>query len=185
MEDSAIIDLYFARSEDAIAETDRKYGAFCRRVAQSLLTVREDAEECVNDTYHAAWNAMPPERPVSLRAFLGRITRNLSISRIRYAHAQKRYNGMEIMLSELSECLPARNDTESEVLCMQLTACIAAWLRTLAPEDRVLFVRRYWYADAVCELARACGVRENQMAQRLRRLRGRLRTALEGGGFSV
>jgi len=185
MEDQAIIELYFARSEDAVGETDRKYGAFCRRIALNILSLREDVEECVNDTYHAAWNAMPPERPVSLRAFLGAITRNLSVARWRAEYAQKRFNGMELMLSELNECLPARESTEAAADCAQLAETIAVWLRGLEPDDRTLFVRRYWYGDAVKALAKEYGAGENQMAQRMRRLRARLKTALEEGGFSV
>ena len=99
MEDRDIVALYHARSESAIAETARKYGAFCLRIALNLLGVREDADECVNDTYLAAWTRMPPELPASLRAFLGRITRNLSISRYRLLRAQKRYAGMDALLS--------------------------------------------------------------------------------------
>jgi len=185
MEDRAIIELYFARSETAIDETDRKYGAFCRRVALNILSLREDAEECVNDTYHAAWNAMPPEHPGSLRAFLGGITRNLSVARWRAAHAQKRFGGLETLLSELGECLSAPDGTESVFERRLLAESIAAWLRGLEPDDRALFVRRYWYGDAVKALAKECGVGENQMAQRMRRLRAGLRQALEEGGFSV
>ncbi|MBR5381170.1 MAG: RNA polymerase sigma factor [Oscillospiraceae bacterium] len=185
MDDAAIIDLYFARSEDAIGETDRKYGVFCRCVAQSLLTLREDAEECVNDTYHAAWNAMPPERPASLKAFLGRITRNLAVARWRKSHAQKRFAGMDALLSELGDCLPSREDTEGAVERRALSDCLDKWLRALSPDERALFIRRYWYGDAVKELAKECGVGENGMAQRLRRLRARLKAALEEGGFTV
>jgi len=173
MEDQAIIELYFARSEDAVGETDRKYGAFCRRIALNILSLREDVEECVN------------ERPVSLRAFLGAITRNLSVARWRAEYAQKRFNGMELMLSELNECLPARESTEAAADCAQLAETIAVWLRGLEPDDRTLFVRRYWYGDAVKALAKEYGAGENQMAQRMRRLRARLKTALEEGGFSV
>jgi len=185
MEDHAIVDLYFARSEDAIGETDRKYGAFCRRVALNILSVHEDAEECVNDTWNAAWNAMPPERPGSLRAFLGGITRNLSVARWRSAHAQKRFGGMDILLSELDECLPSRESTEEVVDREQLAETIAAWLRSLAPDKRVLFVRRYWYGDSLKTLAKECGIGENRMAQRMRALRAGLKAALEEGGFSV
>jgi len=185
MDDQAIIELYFARDEDAIRETNRRYGAYCRRIALNILTLREDAEECVSDTYHAAWNAMPPARPGSLRAFLGRITRNLAITRYRAQRAQKRFAGLETMLSELDECLPARQDTEGAFEQEQLAEAIAAWLRSLDADGRALFVRRYWYGDAVKTLAGACGAGENQTAQRLRRLRTGLRAALEKGGFSV
>ncbi len=185
MEDSAIIELYFARNEDAIGETDRKHGPACRRLALNLLQVREDAEECVSDTYHAAWNAIPPQHPDSLRAFLLRITRNLSVARLRAARAQKRYAGPDILLSELEECLPAREDTESVFGRAELVRLLTAWLQGLAPDDRALFLRRYWYGEAVKDLARELGAGENQTAQRMRRLRRSLRAALEEGGFDL
>jgi RNA polymerase sigma-70 factor (ECF subfamily) len=185
MEDGAIIDLYFARNEDAIGETERKYGAFCRNIALNILQQREDAEECVNDTWHAAWNAMPPERPACLRAFLGRITRNLSISRWRRERAQKRYSGADVLLSELGECVPSGSDPAAALDEKLLTAAIAQWLGTLGADDRALFLRRYWYGDALKTLAAECGVGENRMAQRMRRLRAGLRRALEKGGFSL
>ena len=182
MEDRAIIDLYFARSEDAVGETARKYGAYCHRIAHNILQRREDAEECVNDTYLAAWNAMPPERPTCLRAFLGRITRNLSIARYRRDRAKKRFAGIEALLSELDECLPGGADPAAALDEALLTAAIAYWLAGLDVDDRALFLRRYWYGDAVKALAEECGVGENRMAQRLRRLRASLRDALEKGG---
>ena len=106
MDDAAIIELYWARDEDAIVQTQQKYGPYCRTIAKNILGVPEDAEECVSDTWHRAWNAMPPQRPDSLGAFLGRIVRNLSISRWRRERAQKRYAGLEEQLSELEDCPP-------------------------------------------------------------------------------
>ena len=107
MEDSAIIDLFNRRDEQAIAETAAKYAAYCGAVAGNILTLREDAEECLNDTWLAAWNDIPPSRPASLKSYLGRLTRNLAISRWRWAHAEKRYSGLELLLSELEDCVPA------------------------------------------------------------------------------
>lgn len=182
MEDAAIIELYFSRSEDAIGETARKYGFYCWRIAHNILMRREDAEECVNDTWLAAWNAMPPERPGCLRAFLGRITRNLSIARWRRDHAQKRFYLADALLSELDECVPGGTDPAAALDETLLTQAIADWLAGLDADDRALFLRRYWYGDAVKALAEECGVGENRMAQRLRRLRGKLRDALEKGG---
>ena len=185
MEDAAIIELYFSRSEDAIGETARKYGFYCWRIAHNILMRREDVEECVNDTWLAAWNAMPPERPGCLRAFLGRITRNLSISRYRRDRAKKRFAGIETLLSELDECLPGGAEPEAALDETLLTAAIADWLAGLDADDRALFLRRYWYGDAVKALAEECGVGANRMAQRLRRLRASLRDALSKGGFSL
>ena len=107
MDDKQIIELYFKRDECAIRETQSKYGAFCNRIAMNILSIREDAEECVNDTYYSVWKQIPPTVPESFRAFLGRITRNLSISRFRSMRAKKRYSGMEVMLSELNDCVPS------------------------------------------------------------------------------
>ena len=185
MEDAEIIELYFARSEDAVGETARKYGAYCRRIARNILWRREDAEECVNDTYLAAWNAMPPERPSCLRAFLGRITRNLSIARYRREREQKRFFTAEALLSELDECLPGGSDPAEALDEKLLTAAIADWLAALPADDRAFFLRRYWYGDALKTLAAECGVGENRLAQRMRRLRLSLKDVLEKEGVDL
>ncbi len=182
MDDEQIIKLYFNRNEQAIAETATKYGAYCHRIALNILSLREDAEECVNDTYHAAWKQMPPAFPASLRAFIGRITRNLSISRFRANRAQKRYQEMEILLSELEDCIPAPNNVEQALDKHQLSEFISNWLDTLSMDDCTLFVRRYWHGDAVQLLAHECGCTQNQMAQRMLRLRRSLKKALEEEG---
>lgn len=185
MEDAAIIALYWSRDEAAIAETDKKYGPYCRAIARNILTVREDAEECVSDSYHHAWNAMPPQRPDRLPPFLGRIVRNLSISRWRKERAQKRYTGLESLLSGLEECLPAPQDVERTVEGRELTRRVEGWLEGLSRDDRAVFLRRYWYGQEVQALARAWGVSPNQMAKRLQRLRKSLKRDLEREGFSV
>ena len=185
MEDQGIIRLYFNRDQEAIRQTDRKYGRQCRRTARNILAIPEDAEECVNDTYLAAWNTIPPERPRTLGAYLGRIIRNLSISRYRANHAQKRYAGLEAMLSELEECVPGRADVEAELERRELGALLSRWLDALPREERDLFLRRYWYGEAVQDLAREAGLTPNQASQRLFRLRGLLRTMLESKGVDV
>lgn len=185
MEDELIIEMYFKRDELAITETDRKYGAFCHRVAMNILSIREDAEECVNDTYHAAWRQIPPTFPDSLRAFLGRITRNLSVSRFRANRAEKRYTGMEQMLSELNDCVPSSDNVKQAIETEQLSGIISGWLDSLPADDCALFVRRYWHGDAVKTLAKECGVTQNQMAQRMLRLRKSLREALEAEGVAL
>lgn len=185
MEDSAIIELYWARDEGAITQTDAKYGAFCRRLAYNVLTNIEDSEECVNDTWHRAWDTMPPKRPDSLRAYLGRIVRNLSISRLRQRTAQKRGGGLEVMLSELDDCLPAPNGVEQEAEAQELAGVISAWLRSLNADDRAVFLRRYWYGDSVIDLAREWGCGANQMAKRMLRLRRALKARLEQEGRSL
>ena len=185
MEDTAIIDLYWARSQQAISASEEKYGAYCHTIARRILDQEEDAEECVNDTYLAAWNTIPPERPRTLGAYLGRIIRNLSISRYRANHAQKRYAGLEAMLSELEECVPGRADVEAELERRELGALLSSWLDALPREERDLFLRRYWYGEAVQDLAREAGLTPNQASQRLFRLRGLLRTMLESKGVDV
>ena len=185
MTDEAIIGLYFDRDQQAIAESDTKYGAFCRYLALNILQNREDAEECVNDTWLAAWNRIPPSRPERLKAFFGRITRDLSIDRWRHNRAQKRCNGTDLLLSELEDCVPSTHNVEAALELRELTEAIDHWLGALKPEERVAFVRRYWYGEPVKDLADHFAVFPNQMAQRLRRLRLRLRQALEAKGVTL
>jgi len=185
MEDREIIELYWLRDESAIPETEKKYGAFCAAVAANVLTDRRDAEECVNDTWLRAWNAMPPQRPRLLRPFLGRITRNLAINLWEKNRAQKRYAGMELLLDELSECLPAEQTVERELEAEELGRAISAWLRTLDDGDRRLFVRRYWNGEALCDLAAERGETPEKLAQRAYRLRQALKTELERNGVTV
>ena len=184
MLDEAIIELYFKRDEDAISESRLKYGAMLSAIAMNILRIREDAEECVSDTYLAAWDRMPPERPASLRAFLGRITRNLSISRFRKNRAQKRYDAMETLLSELTDCVPSPEDVARTYERRELAAMISRWLDTRSEDDRALFVRRYWYGESVTALAAEKRVKPNLLSQKLLRLRRALRAALEKEGVT-
>ncbi len=184
MDDIAIVELFHQREERAIAESDKKYGGMCRSIATRLLRIKEDVEECLNDTWYIAWNKMPPERPASLGAFLGRITRNVSISRWRRDHAQKRFDGMEILLSELEDCVPSPDTVEAEMSRRQLADAISAWLDTLEQQERWLFVRRYWYADPVKALAAELKERPNSCSQQLLRLRKSLQAFLESKGVA-
>ena len=184
MTDEQIIRLYFDRDQAAIAETDRKYGSYCYSIASNLLS-REDSEECVNDTYHAAWTHIPPEVPQSLKAFLGRIVRNLSISRFRRSHAQKRSSGTDVLLSELEDCLPTPQTVETEADSRELSRLISSWLATLSSDDRALFVLRYWHGSAVQDLAEKCGCTPNAVSLRIRRLRKNLKHYLEAKGVSI
>ncbi len=185
MDDLSIVELYHRRDERAIAESDKKYGALCRSIALRLLGLREDAEECVNDTWYAAWNQMPPDRPQALGAFLGRITRNLSVSRWRRNHAQKRYEGMEVLLSELQDCVPAPGTVEEELDRRQLARIISDWLDSLEDRDRRLFIRRYWYGEAVKALTAELDEGANALSQRLLRLRKGLRAFLTSEGVEL
>lgn len=185
MEDAQIINLYWLRDEGAIQETDRKYGAFCHRVAMNILHSFQDSEECVSDTYGRCWDTMPPQRPGSLRAYLGTIIRNLSISRYRSFHAQKRFGGAEILLSELSDCIPAPDSVQRTVESEELSEHISRWLEGLSDGDRALFLRRYWNGDPVKDLAGELGVRPNALTKRLLRLRESLRRDLEREGVCL
>lgn len=182
MEDSQIIALYWQRDEAAIDETQQKYGAFCHRLARNILSLPEDAEECVNDTWLQAWNAIPPERPRKLQAWLGRITRNLSLNLWNKNHAQKRYHGMNELLDELSDCLPAPQTIEREIEAKELSAQLNAWLFSLKYQERVLFVRRYWYGIPLKDLAAEQRLAPARLAERMYRLRLSLKAALEKEG---
>ncbi len=185
MEDSEIVELYRQRDEAAIRETERKYGALCRSVAWNILGSAEDVEECVNDALHQVWNAIPPQRPDRLGAWLGKVTRNLALNLWSKNHAQKRYAGMEALLSELEDCIPAPGGVERELEDKELSAVIDGWLRNLGREDRVLFLRRYWYGVELQELAEERGTSPNRLAQKMFRLRRSLKQTLEKEGFAL
>lgn len=185
MEDTAIIALYYDRDERAISETDTKYGNMCRSISYRILSSIEDSEECVNDTYHKAWNSMPPEKPRSLCAFLGAIVRNLSIDRYRKYHSQKRFSGIETMLSELDECVPSLAGKENVAEDVEISAVVNSWLGKLSYENRKLFMRRYFYGLTVKELARELTVPQSLVSQKLFRLRRSLREELEKEGIAI
>ena len=184
MEDAKIIELYNARNELAVAETERKFGKMLFSIAMNVLSNREDSEETVNDTYGKAWNTIPPEKPVFLGAWLGKITRNLSISRWRKNKAQKR-SGIEIMLSELEECIPSPVDAETESENGEITAAINRWLGTLEKGERVYFVRRYWYGDSISELAEKLKIPPKKLSSKMFRLRKSLKDFLEKEGIAL
>ncbi len=186
MEDAAIIELYWGRDESALFESERKYGAFCRAIALNILAIREDAEECVNDTWLHAWNAIPPARPSPLRAFLGRITRNLSLDRFRASRAQKRGGGnMGLLLDELEQCLPAAGTVEDSFDVQETAALISRFLDDQPPVQRQMFLRRYWFGDSVAEIARRFAAREGTVKSNLFRTREKLRLTLEREGVAL
>lgn len=183
MEDRQIIDLYWTRDETAIDETARKYGSFCHKIAVNILSLEEDARECVNDAYYKAWTSIPPQRPASLRAWLGRVIRNIAINRWNQNHAKKRYSGMEQLLDELAECIPDSGTVEDEVECLELTAILNEWLSRLPSDERILFVRRYWYGDSLKELANRMDISSAKLAKTMYRLRLDLKSVLEKEGY--
>ena len=183
MPDDRIVALYWSRSEDAISETEVKYGSYCRSIAKSILSDREDTEECVNDTYLDAWNCMPPHKPTVLSTFLGKITRRISIDRWRRNHAEKRGGGvMEAVLDELSDCA-SPDDTETVIEQKEMARLIGTFLDALPKDERRVFLCRYWYMNAVSEIARAHGFTQGKTASMLHRTRGKLRTFLESEGY--
>lgn len=185
MEDPAIIDLFFERSEQAIAELDRKYGGAVKKTASNLLRSREDVEECVNDAYLGVWNSIPPQHPDSLGAFVCRIARNLAVSRLRRETAAKRGSGFDLVLEELEDFLPSRLDLEDELAERELAERVNRFLSAQSYDDRYFFVRRYFFADAVKDIAAASGQKESRVSLRLFRLREKLRKTLEKEGLLV
>lgn len=186
MEDHKIIDLYWARSQQAIEESESKYGAYCRTIARGILSLEEDAEECVNDTWFRAWNAMPPQRPGILSAFFGKLTRNLSLDRWRRSRAAKRGGSqVEIALQELEDCLPDHRRPDERLEANETAAIISAFLRRQPELDRRLFIRRYFHMESLAELGRRFGLTDSQIKSRLHRTRQKLKLALEQEGIAV
>ena len=181
MDDQQIVDLYWARSEQAIQESEHKYGAFCRSIARNILLQEQDAEECVNDTYLGLWNAIPPHRPNPLLAFVCRVARNVSLNRYRHNHAQRRDESRNLPLVELEGCLaaPSAEETWSAQALGQTLDC---FLDTLDRKSRVMFLRRYWFSDSVSWIARQMGITENHVSVQLHRIRSRLKQYLEQEG---
>ena len=178
MDDIQIIELYFKRDEAAISETAAKYGALCHSIALNVLSNNADAEECVNDTYLQAWNSIPPLRPNKLGAWLGRVIRNIAINLWNKNHRKKRYAGMEQLLSELEDCIPASQTVEHIMKEKELSEIINTWLASLPQKDRILFMRRYWYGEMVNHLAKECGVTPGNLSKRMYKLRQDLKSIL-------
>ncbi len=180
MEDNAIIDLYWQRSEHAIAQTDQKYGRLCFSIACNILDNREDAEESVNDTYLTAWEQIPPNRPARLSAFLSKITRNISISRWRSKNAAKRGGGeIVIALEELNACVADRQNIESQQIYQEAVAALRQFLNTLPKEERDVFLRRYFLLDSIAAIAGDFGFTQSKIKSMLHRTRQKLRDQFE------
>lgn len=187
MDDLQIIELYWLRDEAAISESGAKYGGMLKRISLNILSNHEDSEECVNDTYEKAWNTMPPHQPNCLSAFLGRITRNLSINRWHENHAKKRGGvaGADVLLSELSDCVPSSLTIEAEIDVNMVTEVIVRWLSSLPQNDRILFLRRYWFGDTLNVLAEESLTTPAKLAGRIYRLRRKLKETLEKEEISL
>lgn len=185
LEDSQIIELFFERSEQAIAELSEKYGKVCSSVSRNILKNELDAEECVNDAYLAAWNTIPPQEPNPLLSYLCRIVRNLSLKKYHSNTAAKRNNYYDTTLDELVECIASNTTIENEVFAKELSQQLNSFLATLRQKDRVMFVRRYWYCDSVSEIASYFQMNSNAVSVRLLRIRERLRKYLKKEGIHV
>ena len=184
MEDTHIIELYFRRSETAIQETNRKYGAYCLSIAGNILKNSQDAEECVNETWLRAWQSIPPNIPQKLRLYLGKITRNLAFDCYRRMSAEKR-GGTLTVLEELDECTADTVDIENEIQARQLQEVISAFLKKQPDKYRTIFLRRYFYAQPLGEIAAELGISENYAAVILGRMRKKLRQYLQKEGFGI
>lgn len=184
MEDTRIVELYWARSENAIAETSAKYGKYCYSIAFRILANAEDADESVNDTYLDAWNAMPPHRPAVLSTFLGKITRRLSIQKWRMHNAEKRGGGEIVLaLDELSDCIPSGHSVEHEIEAAELAKEINTFLHTLSTDERDMFVGRYWFLLSIAEISMKTGFGESKTKMILFRTRKKLRGYLKRRGY--
>lgn len=184
MEDSNIIDLYWARDTDAIKESGEKYGGLCFSIANNILHNKEDAEECVNDTWLKAWNSIPPTRPKSLRMFLAKITRNLSFDRFAAKSAKKRSSGeIDLVLDELSECIPSGSDVASEYEYKELCLTIRRFVNNLSDKDKTVFLRRYFFAESAADISALLGLSENSIMVNLCRTRKKLKSYLQKEGL--
>jgi RNA polymerase sigma-70 factor (ECF subfamily) len=185
MEDRKIIELYFARNEQAIAETDRKYGAYCRAIAYRILEDRLDSEEVANDTYLRLWNSIPPQKPDPLKPYVGMISRHLSLDRYEEYHTQKRGGQVPLVLEELAECIPDNDSREDIGESVALKDALAKFIRSLPDKTQMIFLRRYWYASSAAEIAEEYGMRENSVNVLLHRTRKKLKDHLQKEGFDL
>lgn len=187
MDDAKIIDLYWKRDEQAIVRTDKKYGVYCKAIARNIVANPSDIDECINDTWMGAWNAMPSERPTALKAFIGKICRNTSLKRWRTMSAQKRGGGeVALSLDELTECVAGDSNAERDALDKlefeRLVRVVDSFLSSLSSEARRIFVCRYWYFDSLSSIAERFGFTESKVKMTLKRTRDALAVCLQQEG---
>ena len=183
MDDNKIIELFFARNETAIEETDKKYGRYCHTIAHNILASNEDAKECVNDTYLRAWNTIPPTRPERLSAFLARICRNLALGKYEYEHAARRSKNLLTALDELEGILYSHDESPSDEIAIK--DALNAFAASLSSRDRIIFVQRYFYLLSIKDIARTIGEGESNIKIILMRTRNKLKAHLEKEGIVI
>ena len=184
MDDKSIVDLYFSRDQEAITQTDKKYGHYCYRIAYNILTNREDAEESVSDTYVAAWRAIPPRSPSVLSTFLGKITRHIAIDRWRERNASKRGGGeVPLALEELQDCVAGMQNVEMDYERKEIIKAYVRFLDALPVTERRVFLCRYWYVDSVEAIADKFGFSQSKVKTMLHRTRSKLRKQLAEEGY--
>lgn len=183
--DGEIIELFFARSEDAISFLDEKYGKTCRSISFNIVGNAEDAEECVNDAYLGTWNAIPPAKPNPLLTFVAKIVRNVSVNRYRHNLTAKRSCSYTVALEELENCLADVHTVDGEMESAELARIIEGFLQTLSRENRVIFMRRYYFSGSIRDIASLTGLSEKNVAVRLTRIRAKMREYLNSREVSV
>lgn len=183
MEDRRIIELFFERSEQGITELSKKYGALCRSLSKQILHNDQDAEECVNDAFLAAWNTIPPERPDPLSAYICRITRNVSLKKYHTLTAKKRNSQYDVILEEAAEFLTAKDSVEDELIAGEIAERVNHFLGKIRQKDRVIFVQRYWFCREISEIAKELDLSRNYVNVHLHRTRERLKKYLRAEGY--
>lgn len=179
MTDDSIVKLYFERSELAITETKNRYEHLCKAIINNIVTSEQDVEECINDTYLRLWNTIPPQKPVSLKAYVVRIARFIAIDKYRYNKARLVNSEIMVLLSELEECIPSGDNVYSEIESGELVSKINCFLASLDASSRKIFVSRYFFSDPIREICTAYGLKESAVKMRLKRTREKLRIYLE------
>lgn len=186
MNDDQIIELYMERSEKAVSEAYDKYSAYCSTISFNILQNSEDAEECVNDTFQKAWESIPPDNPKNLKAFLGKIARNISLNKLKYNRTQKRGSGqIDILLSELEECISDKFSVEAEIYGEELSRMINRFLSSLSKDKRRIFVSRYWYMCSIKEISEQYSMSEGNIKSILFRVRKQLKNYLKKEGYDL
>lgn len=185
LDDNRIIELFFQRSETAISSLAEKYGGTMYSISYNILKSSEDAEECVNDAYLGAWNAIPPARPSPLLAFVCRIVRNISLTRYKFKKASKRDNSGDVSFEQIADCIPADSSVDGAIETAELTRILDSWLSTLKPENRYIFMRRFWYMDTVFDIAKSMNISEASVYQRIDRMKKKLYIYLKERGVFI